>query len=184
MRELALHILDIAQNSVRAGATLVRIHLLADRPDDRLTVEIIDNGSGMSEEAASHAVDPFYTSRTTRRVGLGLPLLQAGAEGTGGSFDMESHSGRGTRVTAVYVLSHIDRPPAGDFAGTVHSLMVCYPELDFVVQVKLPDAAEPDILDTRDMRALMGDLRLNEPEVSAWIREKLNEMFPEQYQKL
>lgn len=181
MREIALHVLDIAQNSVRAGASLLRVTLLVDRGRDRLTVEVEDNGSGMSEEVAARVADPFYTSRSTRRVGLGLSLLQAGAESTGGSFALESRPGAGTRVTAEYVLSSIDRPPIGDFAGTVHSLMHCCPELDFVVRVQIPEQPQAAVLDTRDMRALMGDLRLDEPEVSAWIGEKLHSMFPDSY---
>lgn len=182
MREISLHIMDIAQNSVRADADLITIRLLADAPSDQLIVEIIDNGTGMSEEMAAQAVNPFVTSRTTRRVGLGLSLLQAGSEGTGGSFALESHLGKGTRVSAAYVLSHLDRPPIGDFSGTVESLMVCNPELDFLVEVKLPHNNATQILDTREIRSVLGqDVRLDEPEVSNWIRENLSEMFPSSF---
>lgn len=178
MREISLHLLDIAQNSLEAGAGLIRLELLADPEADTLTVMVVDDGSGMSEEMRSHAADPFITSRSARRVGLGLSLLQAGTEGTGGSFTLESKLGEGTKVTAVYVLSHIDRPPIGDFAGTVHSLMVCSPLTDYRVTVQLPDQPEAQILDTREMRRLLGDVQLSEPEVSAWLRDRLCEMFP------
>ena len=182
MREISLHIMDIAQNSVRAQASLIVIRLLADSSRDRLRVEITDNGTGMSEEMVAHVTDPFVTSRTTRRVGLGLSLLQAGAEGTGGTFSVTSELGKGTTVDAQYVMSHLDRPPIGDFAGTAESLMVCNPELDFLIEVKLPDQEEPAALDTREIRDLLGaDVRLDEPEIASWIRENLHEMFPAAY---
>lgn len=183
MREISLHIMDIAQNSVRAQASLITIRLLADKKADQLTVEIIDNGSGMSEEMTAHVTDPFVTSRTTRRVGLGLSLLQAGAEGTGGSFTVSSKLGDGTDVRAVYTMSHLDRPPIGDFAGTAESLMICNPDLDFRIEVQLPDSTAVQDLDTREIRSMLGgDVRLDEPEIAAWIRENLHEMFPARYQ--
>lgn len=181
MREIALHILDIAQNSVRARADLIRVRLAVDSSADVLEVEVADNGCGMDPEMAATATDPFVTSRTTRRIGLGLSLLQAGAEATGGSFSLMAQEGIGTRVRASYVLSNIDRPPIGDFAGTLHSLMICNPELDFVVSVRLPGMTADRVLDTREMRALMEDLRLDEPEVAAWLSESLGELFPAAY---
>lgn len=181
MREISLHIMDIAQNSVRAQASHIRIRLAADREEDRLVVEIADDGTGMSEEMVAHVTDPFVTSRTTRRVGLGLSLLQAGAEGTGGTFEVASRLGEGTTVRAQYQLSHLDRPPIGDFAGTCESLMICNPALDFRIEVKLPETEELQ-LDTQEIRDMLGpEIRLDEPEIAAWIRENLHEMFPASY---
>lgn len=174
--------MDIVQNSIRAGAKLVAIRLHADSDLDQLLVEIEDNGSGMSQEMLDHVTDPFVTSRTTRRVGLGLSLLQAGAEGTGGSFCVSSELGRGTTVRAVYTLSSIDRPPCGDFAGTAHSIIVCNPNLDFLIDVKLP-GTDGGIVDTREVRRVLGtEVRLDEPDVSEWLKQSIEELFPPEYE--
>lgn len=180
MKEISLHIMDIVQNSVRADARNIGISLLADTASDALTVIISDDGSGMSEEMVAHVTDPFVTSRTTRRVGLGLSLLKAGAEGTGGSFSVRSKLGEGTIVQATYVMSNIDRPPIGDFAGTVHSIIICNPQLDFHIEVKLPDK-ETQTLDTKEVREVLGDISLDEPDISAWLRENMDELFPAEY---
>jgi len=116
MRDISLHILDIAENSIRAGASLIGISVIMSDSADTLTVEITDNGCGMSREMTERAVSPFTTSRTTRKVGLGIPLFAAGCESTGGSLTIESAPGEGTKLTAVYRNSHIDRPPLGDIA--------------------------------------------------------------------
>ena len=114
-----MHVMDIAQNAVAAGAANTRILLRMDPAADRLELTVEDDGRGMTEEQAHAALDPFYTSRTTRKVGLGLPLLRLTAQLTGGDVAIESAPGKGTRVTAWFGLSHIDRPPLGDMAGTI-----------------------------------------------------------------
>ena len=119
MLELALHVLDILQNAVEAGATHVDLAVLEDEPSDRLTITVIDDGRGMDEETTRRVLDPFYTTRTTRHVGLGLPLYSAAAEGAGGGLTILSHPGEGTTIEASFQLSHPDRQPLGDMAGDV-----------------------------------------------------------------
>ena len=113
MPEIALNILDIAENSVRAEASLIEITVSAQLQEDTLTVVIADNGCGMTREEKESVLDPFYTTRTTRKVGLGVPFFKQAAESTGGSFRIDSEKGKGTAVTAVFGLSHIDRMPEG-----------------------------------------------------------------------
>jgi len=132
MQELSLNILDVAQNSVRAGATLTEITVDEQPADDRLTISIRDNGCGMAPEQVRQVTDPFFTTRTTRRVGLGVPLLKMAAELTGGSLEITSEPGRGTSLRAVFGLNHIDRMPLGDIAATICSLVQCNPDIDFL----------------------------------------------------
>ena len=117
MQDIAAHVMDIAQNSVRAGATRIEIEYRESRTEDSLTVVVRDNGRGMTAETLARVTDPFFTSRTTRKVGLGIPLLKQNAERTGGSFAIESREGEGTTVRAVFRLSDWDTPPAGDLGG-------------------------------------------------------------------
>ena len=131
MPEISLNILDVAENSTRAGASLVTINVTADTDADRLTIQIGDNGCGMSEEQLSHVTDPFYTTRTTRKVGLGVPFFKMAAESAGGSFSIHSQIEKGTEVTAEFGLSHIDRMPLGDINSTIHNLIVYHPDTDF-----------------------------------------------------
>lgn len=183
MKEISLHILDIVQNSISAQATLIGVSLEIDRQADRLTVCIDDNGRGMDEDMLSRVESPFTTTRTTRRVGLGIPLFAAGAEATGGSFEIESKLGEGTRIRAVYTLDHLDRPPIGDFAGTMHTLIVCNPTLDFVVDVRAD--GEGDTLDTREVRKVLGgEVPLDSPDVSMWLKESMEELCPPEYADL
>ena len=129
MTEISLNILDVAENSTKAGAALVTITVDADFEADQLTVSIEDNGCGMTPEQVERVTDPFFTSRTTRKVGLGVPFFKYAAESTGGSFQIESTIGVGTTVTATFTLSHIDRMPLGDINSTIHTLVVYHPEI-------------------------------------------------------
>ena len=113
MPEIALNVLDIAQNSVRAEASLIQISVDVDEAADTLTITIEDNGCGMTAEQTARVTDPFFTTRTTRKIGLGVPFFKMAAESTGGSFSIQSEPGVGTKVTAVFGLSHIDRMPLG-----------------------------------------------------------------------
>ena len=131
-----MNVLDVAQNSVAAGAKLVQITLEADEARDTLLLAIEDDGHGMTSAAAQRAADPFYTTRTTRKVGLGLPFLKMAAEMTGGGFSITSQPGRGTRVCAQFGLHHIDRAPLGDMASTIAGLIQCSPDIDFVYTVR------------------------------------------------
>jgi anti-sigma regulatory factor (Ser/Thr protein kinase) len=136
MEDLSLHILDIVENSVAAAADRIEILLVEDTRNDRLSLEIRDNGRGMDEETRNQALDPFYTTRTTRRVGLGLPLLSQAAREAGGTFELESEPGRGTLVKAVFQLSHPDRKPLGDLAATLETILSGRPDLDLHFEYK------------------------------------------------
>lgn len=132
MRELSLNVMDIVQNSVRAGASLITVQVAESKKHDTLTITITDNGCGMSAEQVKSVIDPFFTTRTTRKVGLGVPLFKMEAEMTGGSFQIDSEEGKGTKVTAVFRPSHVDMIPLGDIASVIHLLITCNPELDFL----------------------------------------------------
>lgn len=183
MKEISLHIMDIAQNSIVADATQIKVIMRVSKADDTLDLVIEDNGRGMDEEMVKGVLSPFVTTRTTRRVGLGIPLLSAGAQATGGEFNIESELGKGTSVRARYVLNHLDRPPIGDFAGTMHTLIVCNPDIDFYVE--FADDEHSNNLDTAEVRAVLGDeVALDSPDVSLWIKENLEELFPARYAEI
>lgn len=173
MQELSLNVLDVAQNSVKAGATLVGITVDEDAAEDRMTITITDNGCGMSAQQVAQVIDPFYTTRTTRRVGLGVPFFKMAAELTGGCFRIESNVGKGTAVTAVFGLSSIDRMPLGDIAATVTALIQGNPHIDFVYTRRI-DGAEM-IADTRQFREALAGVPLDTPDVLAFITEYINE---------
>ena len=172
MPEIALNILDIAENSVRAGASLIEITVSVQSQEDTLTVVITDNGCGMTQEEKEMVQDPFYTTRTTRKVGLGVPFFKQAAESTGGSFRIDSEKGKGTAVTAVFGLSHIDRMPLGDISSTIHTLIVFNEKSDFRYTYEYGENSF--VLDTRQMREMLGDeISFSEPEVSSFIRQYL-----------
>ncbi|MDR3050292.1 MAG: ATP-binding protein [Oscillospiraceae bacterium] len=178
MRDLSLHILDLAQNSVRAGASLVEISLLADPDADRLTVTLRDDGCGMPPDLLARVTSPFTTTRTTRGIGLGIPLFQENAELAGGGVRIVSEVGRGTTVTGDFGLRHVDRPPLGDIAGTVITLVVTTPLTpDYVLC--LATGERRYTFDTREMRAALVTVGLDAPEVVAWMRESLREGIAE-----
>lgn len=136
MEDLSLHILDIVENSIAASASRIKISIAEDTPGDLLSLEITDNGKGMDAETRQKALDPFFTTRTTRSVGLGLPLLAQAARESGGSFELDSHAGRGTTVRAFFRLSHPDLKPLGDIAETLQTILVGRPELDLQFEYK------------------------------------------------
>ena len=173
MRELALNILDIAENSLAAGAKLIGISLTADFDEDRMEVGITDDGCGMDKDTLARVTDPFTTSRTTRSVGMGLPLFKFSAESAGGRFHIESEKGKGTSVTAEYRISHIDRMPLGDFGGVVLQLVTMNQGVDFRVAVKVGKAE--GVLDTREVREILGDVPLDAPEIRAFLRDYIQE---------
>lgn len=173
MTELSLNVLDVAQNSVKAGATLIEISVLADTAKDRLVIIIKDNGCGMTAEQVSRVTDPFYTTRTTRKVGLGVPFYKFAAESTGGSFSIHSEVGVGTTVTAEFVISHIDRMPLGDMTETMRSLITLNGNIDFLYRYKVDD--REFTLDTREFREVLGGIPFDNPGVSEYIKEYLKE---------
>ncbi len=172
MKELSLHLLDIAQNSVTAGAGHIDLALEEDEGRDCRLV-IADDGKGMTPELLASVTDPFTTTRTTRKVGLGLPLLRMMAEQTGGRMDIESRVGVGTTVTALFRASHIDCPPLGDLPSTVSLLIQGAPDVEWTYRHTTPKGSF--VLDTRELRAVLGEVPLNEPSVTLWIKEYLQE---------
>ena len=173
MQELSLNVLDIAQNSVRAKASLVTISITQRTNDHYLKISIADDGCGMSVEQVARVIDPFFTTRTTRKVGLGVSFFKMSAEATGGSFSIQSELGKGTVTTATYHTDHIDMLPIGDMCGTIHTLITMNPDMDFVYEHTLDDKAFT--LDTRELKEVLEDIPLNSPEVSVFILEALEE---------
>ena len=180
MKELSLNILDIAQNSIKAEADLVQI--LLDETDESLKLSIIDDGKGMSEEFLARVTDPFSTTRTTRKVGMGLPLLKLAAEQTGGYMTISSRErsahpdDHGTEVVAFFYKNHLDFTPLGDVISTVVSLVQGSSDVDFLFRHTLPDKTVE--LDTREIREVLGeDAPLSDPDVLVWIRETLKEQY-------
>lgn len=175
MLELAAHILDIAENSVRAGAELIEININEDTIDDLLSIEIIDDGQGMKQEEIKKALDPFYTTKTVRRIGLGLPLLADATQRAGGHFNLESQEGKGTTVQAYFGHSHIDRQPLGDIINTLIILIAGNPDVDFVYKHKYNSRQFK--MDTRNIRKEIDDIPINHPEILKYIREVSEEGF-------
>jgi len=170
MQDLSLHILDIVENATQAGATLVEIDILEDMDKDLLRISIQDNGRGMDAEMLKGATDPFVTTRTTRRVGMGLPLLKQAARETGGDLRITSELGKGTRVVATFQKSHIDRRPLGDMGATLTALIMGNPDRDFVYRSNLRE--EEVEVDTRSIRKeLDGAMGINDPAVMRLVRD-------------
>lgn len=185
MKELSLNILDITENSVKAGATLTSI--LIDEENNTLKLTIDDNGSGMSEEILRGVTDPFYTTRTTRKVGMGLPLLKLAAEQTGGNMTIRSVSieddplNHGTKVEALFYQDSIDFTPLGDVVSTLCTLIQGHPDTDFYFRHRIADPEKELLveLDTRQIREVLDGVPLNEYEVIKWIEGFLKEQYEE-----
>lgn len=174
MRELSLNVMDIAQNSVTANASLITITVNESDKDDFLDIFIEDNGKGMTKEQVQSVIDPFFTTRKTRKVGLGIPLFKMAAEQTGGYLTIESQVGIGTKVHAHFVKSSVDMTPLGDINSTVKILIQCNPTLDFVFNHSTDNGEFT--LDTRDLREVLGeDVPLSTPDVLEWIGGFLEE---------
>ncbi len=182
MKELSLNVLDITENSVKAKATLVEITITEGA--DTLELSVKDNGTGMTEEVLKSVRDPFYTTRTTRKVGMGIPLLQFAAEQTGGRISIESRhidtypAEHGTEVYALFYKNHIDFTPLGDIVSTIVTLIQGHPSTDFLF---VHEHRERTVrLDTREVREVLGDdIPLDTFEILVWIRENLTEQYSE-----
>lgn len=175
MRELAEHILDIAFNSLEAGARRLRIEVTEESAADRIAIRVIDDGRGMDPEEARRATDPFYTTRPTRRVGLGLPMLAQAARACEGDLVVHSRSGEGTTITAWLRASHVDRQPMGDMAATLVTLIAAAPEIDLEYQHEV-DGRRFSFSAAR-ARELAGETSLAHPAVARWLREYLDEQL-------
>ena len=183
MKELSLNILDIAKNSVKANASLINIDIA--EHGRTLSLKITDDGCGMKEDMLKTVTDPFTTSRTTRKFGLGLPFLRLAAEQTGGYIDVQSRheseypESHGTEVFALFYKDHIDFEPLGDIVSTVAALIQGSPDIDFCFTHKIGD--KEISLDTREIREVLGeDIPLSSTEVINWIADSLKEQYAEQ----
>ena len=172
MKELSEHILDIAQNSVTAGAA--HLNIILTEEGSKLTVVIEDDGCGMSPELLATVLDPFTTTRTTRKVGLGLPLYRMSAEMTGGSLTITSMLGRGTTVTAVFCTDHLDCPPLGNLPQVIALLVQGNPDLELTYR-HITSAGQAELLTAELRQALGEDISLAEPEIFLWIQDYLKE---------
>ncbi len=173
MRELALHLLDIAENSVAAGANDIAISVDEDLANDRLRMSVEDNGKGMDPSTVARVIDPFVTSRTTRKVGLGIPLLKEAAEACNGNLQIESQVGRGTRIDVDFKRSHIDRMPLGDLPGTILTLVVAYPDIHWIFDYRYGE--RNFCFDDAGVKKELGGFPLTEPSILAFIREMLEQ---------
>ena len=173
MKDLSSHILDIVQNSIRAKAKLINIEIEEHPETNRLMIVVADDGIGMSPEQLTMAIDPFYTSRNTRKVGLGLSLFKQNAEQTSGSFAIESDFGKGTKITAVFGLNHLDRPVMGDLVGILSILICSHGEADYVF--KYQTNSGEFILDTREVKETLENVPLTHPDVRKFLEEMIQE---------
>ncbi|WP_069649211.1 ATP-binding protein [Caloranaerobacter ferrireducens] len=173
MKELSLHILDLAENSVKAEATKINISIFEDTERDLLTINLEDNGRGMDEELLKKVEDPFVTSRTTRKVGLGIPLMKAAALRCEGDFKISSEIGKGTKVTIIFKHSHIDRAPIGDIGQTIISLINANENIEIVY--KHSYNGNCFVFDTKEVKNILGDVPINEAHIMLWIKDYINE---------
>lgn len=167
MKELSLHILDIVQNSIKAGAKNIEIKIDENTAKNLLTIEINDNGCGMSEEFLRKVKDPFVTTRTTRKMGMGISLFEAAAVQCGGGLDIWSQLGVGTKVKVTFELDNIDRAPIGDMAETMLTIISGAPQPEYVYEHKKDDKVF--LLDTVKLKEILGDIPLDTPDVLNWI---------------
>jgi hypothetical protein len=175
MREISLHILDIAENSVAAGASKIQVRVHEDHSSDQLITIIADNGKGMDAVTVAQVIDPFFTSRTTRKVGLGIPLLKAAAEACDGALTIQSSPGNGTEINVHFRYSHIDRMPLGDLASTFVSLLVAYPDIDWFFEYSntsdLPDVPVRSFkFENESFKEALEGCSYSEPTILSYIR--------------
>ena len=177
MKELSLNILDITYNSIKAEADEIEISVSESQSSNEIAISVKDNGCGMDPEFLSRVTDPFVTTRTTRKVGLGIPLLKQSAEDAGGSFRITSKVGVGTQTDAIYRLDHLDRPPIGDMSSTMISLIQANDKIRFIYRHQTDQGTF--VLDTKELQAQLEDIPLSTPEVLNWIGEYINENLNE-----
>ena len=174
LRDLSLHLLDILMNSIRAEATHMTVIVHKDDNSDMLTIRIIDNGKGMSPELLSRVTDPFATTRTTRKVGLGIPLFKESCELTGGTLEIRSTVGNGTELVASMRIHSIDRLPLGDWGETLAGLIQSHPDLDFTITFD-SSGGERVTIDTQDIRTRMDGVPLSSLDVYVFLRDYIGE---------
>lgn len=173
MKELSLHILDLAENGIAADATCITIVVDEERLKNKISIRVSDNGRGVSEEMLEKMIDPFVTTKTTRRIGMGLSLFKAAAERCDGEFAVESEVGKGTHVRASFRYDHIDRSPVGDMALSIVSLVAGYPEID-IAYTHMYDGRK-FFFDTQEIKAELEGLPLNEPAVLQYLKQAIKD---------
>ncbi len=173
MRDLSEHIMDIIQNSVRANATLIELDILEDVKADIYKLLFKDNGCGMSGEVLAKVADPFFTSRTTRKVGLGISLLKQNAEQTGGSLKIWSKESEGTQLEVIFSHSNIDRPVLGNIAETMMLLVGANPEIDFLYKHTTQEGEY--VFDTKEVKEVLEGVSLSDPNILVYLKEMINE---------
>jgi len=173
MQDLSLHILDIVENSINAEASRITVKINESKKKNLLILEVSDNGRGMDEDMLNHIEDPFYTSRTTRKVGLGIPLLGQAAKDCRGKMKIETKKGEGSKIKASFQHNHIDRKPLGDITATITVLIVGNPHIDFIFQLMREE--EELLIDTAELKKDLGDVSINLPGVIKIIKDTIND---------
>ena len=180
MKELSLHILDLAENSIKARATIVRINIKEDLNNDLLSIVVEDNGSGMDEEFLKIVDDPFVTTRTTRNVGLGLSLMKAATIRCDGSFSIDSVKGNGTKVKSTFKHTHIDRAPIGDMGQTIVALINHNDSIEYVYTHDIHE--QSFVFDTKEIKKLLEGVSIKNNEILLWINEYINDSINNLYE--
>ncbi len=173
MRELSHHLLDVMENGLEAGASRIIVEIDEETASNRLAIAVTDDGRGMDAETVKRVIDPFFTTRTTRHVGLGIPLFKAAAQRCNGDLTIASQPGQGTRVQATFELNHIDRAPLGDIKSSLMGAILSYRACDLTYRHRV-DGRE-FTFDTAEMRILLEGVPLSHPDVRAWLEEYIQE---------
>jgi len=181
VKELSLHILDIVQNSIKAGASLIELSIIEKSVENVFSIIIKDNGCGMDEDTVKNVVNPFFTTRTTRKVGLGLPLLQEAALRCNGALDIESKKGVGTTVSCSFEKDNIDRAPLGDIGSTIMTIVNSLENCEFIFIHKIDEKSYE--FSTRKIKEILEENDLKSSEILLWIKEYVEESTKELYNK-
>jgi Histidine kinase-, DNA gyrase B-, and HSP90-like ATPase len=179
MNNLSMHILDIVQNSISANATLIEIRIDENLEKNVLDILIKDNGKGMDDEFLSQVTDPYTTTRITRKIGMGIPLLKHSAEQSSGYIKVNSAKEIGTTIQATFQHNHIDRPPLGDIAGTIVLLVAANPDVDFKYVHCVNNSKYQ--FDTREVKEILDDVRIDDPKIRGMLKEMITENLSEIY---
>ncbi|HWR09658.1 ATP-binding protein [Sporomusa sp.] len=179
MRELSLHILDLVQNSLEAGAMIVKLEIVEDLAADVMLIRVADNGRGMDEKLRQLVIDPFVTTRITRRIGLGLPLMDMSSKRCDGYLKIDSTPGQGTIIQAKYRHSHLDRPPLGNMVETIKTILVANPTLDFLYHHTVNDRTFT--VSSREIADILDGASLTQPEILIWLHEYLSDNIANLY---
>lgn len=173
MNELSLYLLDIVQNSIKADSKNIIINIIEDTKEDLLSIEVIDDGKGMSEETLKKVTDPFFTSRLTRRVGLGIPIFKELCETCLGSFQIKSQEKKGTRLIGTLKHSNIDRPPMGNIVDTIYTLIINDEKVEILYNHSFND--KKFTLNTKELKQILDGISFKQMDVMIWIKDYIKE---------